>query len=1327
MIEVFILKIENPGCFWAHIKGGGKFVDNEMEYKKLQSEMNLFYNKSYRCVDNVKPSVLEEGQVCAVYCQELKSWCRAIVKSIISCTDYYLADCFLVDYAKSVPVKTDRICVALESFMRLPYRAKKFKLHCTKPVTLRVDYYSDNAVIVPANRWDIAAIQYFQNLLNATTQVEAKLCAVEEDSFDVYLYVTIKGEKVCVNDDLVAKNFACYEVMNNKTFNTVEDQKRKTLSLESLSEEINPALVLWPMLLQAKEPKAFETYADAASDDFKKTKCKNLQDTASHSEDTESDVMVAIAPLKQGITVSMQADVQTDGTLCKRTTEIQEIEKDLYEKNNGVKLLQFLNPDPLKAVDGQDETEELQVNINKCLSVVLNKKIEPCSSLETAPLFPALKKELLRNQFLGPNHIQSYSWPPIARGCDSVIISPESDPLLYLLPVITFLQSRSCYISLPARSGPIAIIICQGQKKAELVFEFVEIYSRCSRPLHPIMLLLGMNKEEIKSVRIPRGCEVLITTPYSLLRLLECHSLLFLRLCHLVFDEVDVLFSEASVQIFNILEYYKTNLNVEEKESAPQQIVAVGRHWNKNIEYLTKDFMNDPYVVITSMEEAAIYGEVQQVVQLCPECDRISALLQTLDFTPTNAQKTLIFTNSIEETDIVYKAVASTSVFCLKIHPEIGFHFDYVVEQWNKRFSSGTHIVLVLTDDCISALGITDATRVVHFSFPASPRIFGARLYSLSAHFQNSIKKISSLEKEQPKAQSVLLLTEKSACHAVGVLHYLKRAEANIPSELCDFTSGVLAAKEDSKRGRPLCRYLKTYGVCKDEKHCPDRHRVSLLIDLPRKVTDETLPATGNVTILPLFIVDAINYIGRIVGKQKDSYIALAEEMNEYYKKAGNHISVDTVEKLAMYGLHEENSFHRVQVLEVAPKEGNCVFYSIHIKFIDEGRFGQVQNYNLLNLPEQFQTLPPQAVEFIVCRVKPIDNEVEWNPKVTRYINHKIKGKLHEAKIVLALGNTIWVDPVVCVTRLLDLKTSIYEYNIRSEILSTGMGIDNPEHTNELQRLFRNAEIAHEKKDLPALIHPLKCRTSEQTTSPSQSILDQATLDSEATEEQVTSSAQDAQESDPLTKDSYSPATLQNHCDEMAATKKADEPLQPSHECPITAVNQMLLKSSQAGYDGESRSQFAAPPDHRSFFPTIKWFEKQNVVVMKIKLRNIISYDCSFFTQRIIFSASVEGKFYLADMELQENIIKEKSTCVLKNDEPVIILAKEKEEPWCSLLKHKNPHVSFDFDYLDDSEEKSPFPVGTGPKKVHQVATVVCEEEEESSNDSDTESDLSAY
>ncbi|XP_078236477.1 putative ATP-dependent RNA helicase TDRD12 [Pogona vitticeps] len=1279
MLEVFILKIENPNCFWVGIKGGGTFIIDEIEYKKLQSEMNQFYNKTYRYADEVKPPTLEEGQVCVVYCQELKSWCRAVVKSIKSHKDYYITECFLVDYAQIVHVKTDRICVALESFMRLPYRAKKFQLYCTKPVTLRVNYYTNKVETVPVDRWDIAAIQYFQDLLHVTTQVEAKLCAFKEDSFDVYLYVTIKGEKVCVNDDLVAKNYACYEI-NSKTNSTVENENEKTpLSIESASEEINPAYVLWPKLLQAKKPKVFDMSGDL-SDGCQRTSCKPSQENDSYNR----DVILTIPPLIQGVTVSVQGDLPTG----QKTTEMQQMEKDLSEKNPGVKLLQFLNPDPLKAADQQDEREAL-LSVCQLCPVVLSNKIEPCSSLEMAPLFLALKKELLKNQFQGPNHTQSYSWPAIARGYDSVIISPEKDPLVYLLPIITFLQSRSCYISLPARNGPVALILCPGQKKAEWVFQFLENYSYCSRSLHPVLLLLGKNKEEIKSVRIPRGCEIIVTTPHSLLRLLEYQCLLFLRLCHLVLDEADVLFSEDSDQIFKILECYKTNLSVEGKESAPQQIVAVGTHWNKNIDYLMEEFMNDPYVVITSLQEAAIYGKVQQVVQLCLECNRMSALLQILDFTPMDAQKTLIFTRSVEEMEVVHKAVESSSIFCLKMNSEIGFDFSNVVDQWNKQFNSGTNVVLVLTDDYTAALGITDATCVIHFSFPASPRIFGARLYNMSANFQNSIKKVLS-GKEQPKAKSILLLTEHNACQAVGVLNYLKRAEATIPSELFDLTSGVLEAREESKSERPLCHHLKKHGFCKNKKCCPDRHRISLEADLPGKVSDVAV-STGNVTILPLFIVDATTYFGRIVDKEKDVYTAFAEEMNLYYKTASNCISAETVEKLTVYALQEENTFHRVQVLEVMPKEKSCMFHNVHIRYIDEGRTGQVQSYRLLLLPEPFQLLPPQAVEFIICRVKPIDNEVEWNPKVTRYINNKIRGIPHEAKIVLALKNTVWLDPVVRVTRLLDLKTCINEYNIRSEILSTGLGVDNPKHIPELQKLLRDAETIHKKGDLPALIHPLSCGTGEKATPISpQRILEHTINASHNLEEQVPSSGHNEQERDTLTADGHSQVTLQNHCN---LRSKADESPQPS--C-------------------------------KRFHPTIKWFEKEDVVVLKIKLQNIFCYDCKFFKQRIVFSASAEGKFYLADMELQGSILKEKSACILKNEEPVITLAKEKTGPWCSLLKHKNPHVSFDFDYLEDCEERSPIFVDIAPTKIRQCVTVVCEEELESLDESDTESDLSS-
>lgn len=56
--------------------------------------------------------------------------------------------------------------------------------------------------LVKINRWNrivpISADVFivFHLCYLATTQVEAKLCAVEQDTFEVYLYATIENEKV---------------------------------------------------------------------------------------------------------------------------------------------------------------------------------------------------------------------------------------------------------------------------------------------------------------------------------------------------------------------------------------------------------------------------------------------------------------------------------------------------------------------------------------------------------------------------------------------------------------------------------------------------------------------------------------------------------------------------------------------------------------------------------------------------------------------------------------------------------------------------------------------------------------------------------------------------------------------------------------------------------------------------------------------------------------------------------------------------------------------------------------------------------------------------
>ncbi|KAJ7406683.1 tudor domain containing 12 [Willisornis vidua] len=922
-MDVLVLKIEDPSCFWLAVKGCVPGMIDEVAYEKLNDEMNQFYNNC-KYVEELRPEAIEKGQVCVGFSEELQRWCRAVVQSVQPHMDSYHARCFLVDYAK----------------------------------------YSFVDVEKPAKRWDFAAIQHFRNLLNEATEVKAMVQAQEDDVFQVFVFVTIKDEKICVNDDLVTKYFARYEEPKGDVGSSADDlDSEGPLSAEWVAVEfVAPTFVPRPKLpLVEKEPPGPETGLAGSG--------SILEETSQRSSTVVNANIVPMVNTTPGLPLKEDKAIQTD-----------------------------------------------------------SKKIEPSSVLKTAPLFDGLKKELDWNEFPGPNFTESYCWPPAARGYDLVAISHQgNDPLLYIPPVLTLLQLKSTYQALPNTTGPLALIVCPGWKKAQLVFDLLKTYGKGCRNLRPT-LILGQNKEAASHVKI-QGCTVVVTTPSSLLRLLEQNSWLLCQLCHVVLDEVEVLFSDPTEQVFTILDCYK-KATAQAQGNPLHQIIAVGTQWNKHITQLMEEFMNDPYVVVTVTEEAAICGNVQQVVQPCMDSTKITELLKILDFTHRNPQKVLVFTDSVSEVEMIHKD--------------------------------------------------------------------------------------SSIDPEHTKAKSVILLTENNFCHALEILGYLQRAEAEIPQELHDLAARMLESEENEKLfSRPLCASLKAFGICKNRTACPDRHQVNLLTDITQNIN-----TPESVLIVPFHIVHATNYFGRIVDKQKDQYAILAGEMKDYFKVPGHRISVNIVEKSTLYALYEGTLCHRVQVVDIPAKEEENPLCKVTIIYIDEGRTNQVNSDQLLHLPAKFQSLPPQALEFVVCRVKPVDNEIEWNPKVTDHIHHKIKGKLHHAKIVHTLGKTVWVDPMV---------------------------------------------------------------------------------------------------------------------DDVAQTEEEDD------------------------------SKLHQP----CFHPEIKWFQDNETVTLKVKILRPANTKCKFSKEKVVFSANSEEKFYLADLELQESILAEKSRCVIKDTEAVIVLAKEKPGEWCKLLKNK--------------------------------------------------------
>ncbi|XP_038662485.1 putative ATP-dependent RNA helicase TDRD12 isoform X3 [Scyliorhinus canicula] len=1059
MIEIFIIKVEDPGCFWGRITNGfSDLVENANQYERLEEKMNQLYHRSHEDLEEIKLPVLEQGQICAIYCHELRCWCRAILKSLVSSGSSYLAECFLVDYAKHILVKAKDVRRAVDSFWKLPYRAKRFSLFGIQPMTLHIDVCEEKAKIGPAVKWDSAAIQYFQRISLESEVVEAKLQGAAGDTFAVQLYLTLNDETVCLNDDLVAKFFACYISPKNQNLAKNLKSSSEVSSVSCQKEEApvkknigHAALALWSetvqgtaltILNQGNEVSVGSAGQEAVSQCLQSREnlsCENLNKqcskttvSISSSKPVESVKTFSPCPLEK----------QSD---CKKTRfyfhgemrkdkKISTAMQKYDEIPASTRLLQFLNPDPLNTKNElefhlQQPSHKMAFDLWNGVLVHSYNKLSPCRSMEMSPVSLDLKKELYKIKTGIPNIVQSYCWPAIGRGCDLVAVSKKGDdPLLYIPPLLTFLRLPSVYSCQPRRNLPLAIIICPGRQKAHFVCQVLMDLTRFSRPLSLSLILVGQDPEETKKMKLTKACDVVVTTPHSLIRILQVHCLFFIRLSHLVLDRVDVLFEEAMDEMTTILQSFREATNVPERRSTLQQLIAVGKHWTKQMGSLVKENQSDPYVVITAMEEAALYGNVHQ-------------------------------------------ALGSNSNFCMKVHEGMSIHVSNVMEQWNKKFNPGTHVILVTTDNYLNALRITDATCVIHYHFPPSWDIFGARLCCMVDNFDNLIVEGSTLQ-----SQSIILLTDKDAPQASSILHYLERTDAKVPKELYTFISD-LNNIDAICYDKSLCKYLKAYGICRENKTCPSRHRLHRDVDKPRCLSGEKkLPASGYVEITPTCISDATSYYGRIIHHRskwedppvsmEEDYLMLLKDMADYYSEENHRKPVEQLVVSALYGL-EEKTYSRVQLIALSQKTESAVLSNARIKYIDIGQTGQVMQKQLLELPAKFQGLPPQVVEFIICRVKPIDNEMDWNPQVSRFIKQKISNKSLNAKIVLALGNTLWLNTVVHMAKLTDLKTTILEYNIRSEIMNSGFGTDNAEHIEQLKELCRIAGLCLTDEDSP--------------------------------------------------------------------------------------------------------------------------------------------------------------------------------------------------------------------------------------------------------------------
>ncbi|KAK5927406.1 hypothetical protein CgunFtcFv8_012567 [Champsocephalus gunnari] len=427
--------------------------------------------------------------------------------------------------------------------------------------------------------------------------------------------------------------------------------------------------------------------------------------------------------------------------------------------------------------------------------------------------------------------------------------------------------------------------------------------------------------------------------------------------------------------------------------------------------------------------------------------------------------------------------------------------------------------------------------------------------------------------------------------------------------------------------------------------------------------------------------------------------------MEDFYadKKPG----VEDILEGGLFAVQEDNFYHRVKVLSV-PDRGDRLFFTVFVRFIDVGKEKEVKSHQILKLPERFHSLPGQAVEIIVCRVKPVDAETDWHPKVTRAISQKIRGLQHRAKAVFSLGNTVFVDPMVRMTQVPGMKTVINEYTVQSEILSSGMAVSNPEHLELLKALCISG-------------------SGNGSVSPEVRIKAEQEASAEAVRAAELADLPQLEPCEPLSPDS---STIQSLVPVTPVTPVLDLHLAPAGDRRPLMVSQSAAgqrnthsadrririedgelhpKISKSvpvecrqngvstGEDESSSRQLISSNETRcgdavkSFHPLARWYQTSDSLIVTMKLKEPQNQSCHFFQDRVVYSGRVNERSYRADLQLHADIAPDRCCWEMKSNEPVLKLFKQQPGHWEKLLRNKNIFVSYDVEHIEfENEDRTP-------------------------------------
>ncbi|XP_072169570.1 uncharacterized protein [Diadema setosum] len=216
--NITILKSEDPYHFWGREVPGPGMSEETIKFQGLIGEIQDYCSSDQYVMEYISDPV--KGKIYLAQRLSDGVWYRVRVLNNLQTSNGIKSNCLMVDYGEPILVPISRLKDIPAKLKAFPVQAKPFRLHGVQPTTLNVDLEENVAELSPCQKWDIAAVEFFNKLIQGkSAQVDIHGIGRRETRF-VTLYINTQLGQVNVNEELVSQKFA---VRDERDFDEVSE------------------------------------------------------------------------------------------------------------------------------------------------------------------------------------------------------------------------------------------------------------------------------------------------------------------------------------------------------------------------------------------------------------------------------------------------------------------------------------------------------------------------------------------------------------------------------------------------------------------------------------------------------------------------------------------------------------------------------------------------------------------------------------------------------------------------------------------------------------------------------------------------------------------------------------------------------------------------------------------------------------------------------------------------------------------------------------------------------------------------------------------------